>query len=120
MTTTRLILTLAVSLYFLSSGCKDQGTTEVTTISLKNTQIYQYPTVGGDEEAATIVSQAKHYTISEIRRNQQTNWIAVYFYQPSPGFVGSDYVELEIQAGSDGASQPTKIKRIAFNFQISN
>ena len=114
---------MSISLFcfcLLSSGCKDQGTIEVTTIALRNTQTYQYSTVGGDEEGATIVTQAKHYSISEIRRNQQTNWVAIYFYQPTPGYVGADYVELEIRTGSDGAGPPTNGKRIALSFQVSN
>ena len=96
MTTKTLSLTLAVFFSLLVSSCKDQGNPETIIITLTNTETYQYPTVGGDEDGAVIVSQAQHYSVSEIRRNLQTNWVAVYFYQSSPGYVGKDYVELEI------------------------
>jgi hypothetical protein len=76
--------------------------------------------VSGDEDGARISTQAKHYSISEIRRDAETNWVAVYVYQPAAGFVGSDYVEIEILTGSDGVSPPTNIERVAFRLVIRN
>jgi hypothetical protein len=99
-------------------GCADGPRT--ITVSLKNTETYQYPTVGGDEDGARIVTQPQHYTISEIRRNAGTDWVAVYVYQPLAGFVGSDYAVLEVFTGSDGASPPTHIERIAFDFRVAD
>jgi hypothetical protein len=108
-----------IAFSFLVSGCSDQGVPVTTTVTLKDTETYQYPTVGGDEESARIVTQAQHYRISEIRRDAQTNWVAVYVYQPALGYTGSDYVELEIETGSDGASPPSHSKRIGLVFQIT-
>lgn len=99
-------------------ACTDSGSIERVHVSLDQAAIYQYPTVGGVEEGARILTQAKRYRISEIRRSAETNWIATYTYQPADGFVGSDYVEIEILTGSDGASSPTTIKRVAFYFDI--
>jgi hypothetical protein len=99
-------------------GCRKSNPVETVTVSLKNTETYQYPTVGGDEEGARISTQANHYSISEIRRNAETNWVAVYVYRPAAGFVGSDYAEVEILTGSDGASSPTSIRRVAFRFAV--
>jgi hypothetical protein len=99
-------------------GCADSDRVETVRVSLSNAATYQYPTVGGDEEGARIITQAKHYRVSEIRRNEATNWIATYVYQPTDGFVGSEYVEIEILAGSDGASPPTKTKRVGFYIDI--
>jgi hypothetical protein len=99
-------------------GCKASNPVETVNVSLKNTETYSYPTVGGDEDGATISTQARHYSISEIRRNAETNWIAVYVYRPASGYVGSDYAELELLTGSDGASEPTNIKRVALHFVI--
>jgi hypothetical protein len=101
-------------------GCKESNPLETVSVSLKNTEMYQYPTVGGDEDGATISTQATHYRISEIRRNAETNWVVTYVYQPAAGFVGSDYAEIEILTGSDGASPPTNVKRLAFHFVIHN
>ncbi len=112
-------LTLIALIGVLIPGCTDNGDPVTVSITLKNTAMYQYPTVGGDEEGARIVTQARHFSISEIRRNAETNWVAVYVYQPVPGFVGRDYVQLEITTGSDGAGPPTDVRRIGIAFNIT-
>jgi hypothetical protein len=99
-------------------GCRQSSAVETVSVSLKNTETYQYPTVSGDEDGARISTQATHYSVSQIRRNAETNWVAVYVYRPTAGFVGSDYAEIEVHTGSDGASAPTSIKTIAFRFVI--
>jgi hypothetical protein len=101
-------------------GCGDSNPVETINVSLKNTELYQYSTVSGDEDGATISLQARHYSISEIRRNAETHWVAVYVYQPVAGFVGSDHVAIEVLTGSDGASPPTNIKKVAFHFDIND
>jgi hypothetical protein len=101
-------------------GCRKSNPVETVSVSLKNTETFQYPTVGGDEDGARISTQANHYSISEIRRNAETNWVAVYVYRPAAGFVGPDYAEVEILSGSDGASSPTSVKRVAFRFVVHN
>ena len=93
---------------------------EVVDVAMKNTDTFRYPTVGGDEEGALILRQALHYRLSEIQRNQSTHWIAVYVYQPEAGYVGGDSAEIEIRAGSDGASPPTRISRVRFRFSIAD
>ena|ERR1041384_6269513 len=92
---------------------------ESINVSLRNGDTYQYPTVGGDEDVARISIQAQHYQTSEMRRDAQTNWVATYVYQPAPGFVGSDHVELELLTGSDGASAPKDLKKVALRFTVS-
>ena len=99
-------------------GCKDPDSVETVIVYLKNTETFQYRTVGGDEEGATIAVQAAHYSISEIRRDAATNWYAVYVYQPAAGFVGEDHAEVEVHTGSDGASAPTNIRKVVFRFSI--
>jgi hypothetical protein len=107
-----------LSLLVAALGCTDPSRVEIVSVSLKNTETYQYPTVGGDEESAGITTQAKHYSISEIRRTAETNWVATYVYQPAAGFVGSDDAEIEIVSDSDGASPPTNIRKVAFRFSV--
>ena len=99
-------------------GCKGPESIETVIVYLKNTETFQYRTVGGDEEGATISVQAEHYSVSEIRRDAATNWYAVYVYQSAAGFVGEDHAEIEVHTGSDGASAPTNIKKIVFRFSI--
>lgn len=109
------VFSLAVGL----QACTESIPVERRTVSLKNTETFEYPTVGGDEEGARISVQAKHYSISEIRRGPATNWVAVYVYQPLAGFVGTDSVEIEILTGSDGASPPD-MKKAVFRFLVAN
>ena len=101
-------------------GCRNASPFETISVSLTGVETYQYPTVGGDEDGARISTQAKHYGISEIRRDATTNWVATYVYQPVGGFVGADTVALEIFTGSDGASPPTNVKKVQIHFLIHN
>lgn len=109
----------------LSLACNDltedptQNASKIA-VQLRNTDTYQYPTVGGDEEGAVIAKQAAHYQVSEIRRDSSTNWVAVYFYQPQAGYLGNDYAELEIHTNSVGTPEHDKVTRLGFQFTITN
>ena len=124
MTTLRLyrFLPLALLLPDIAhmQACRESDRIETISVSLKNTETYEYPTVTGIEDGARISTQASHYSISEIRRNRETNWVAVYVYRPAAGFVGSDYAEVEILSSSGGASPPPSIRRVAFRFVVHN
>jgi len=111
-------LTAVLAVVALALACQDDEAVQTITVSLRNTDTYEYPTVGGDEEGARIVRQTTHHRVSEIRRDAGTNWIATYVYQPLAGYVGSDHAEIEILTGSDGASPPTNVRRVAFDFVI--
>jgi hypothetical protein len=112
------ILRIACVLAVVVQGCKDPDSVETVIVYLKNTETFQYRTVGGDEEGATISVQAVHFSISEIRRDASTDWYAVYVYQPAADFVGEDHAEVEVMTGSDGASAPTNTKRLVFRFSV--
>jgi hypothetical protein len=112
------LLVLLVPPLVCVQGCGEANTAEVVNVSLKNTETYQYPAGDGDEEGARLSSQSNHSSISEIRRNAETDWAVVYVYRPVAGFVGSDSAAIEILTGSDGTSAPTGIKRVAFHFAI--
>ena len=86
-------------------------------VSLEAGQLYQHPTVGGDDEGARIASQATHFATSEIRRDSSTGWIATYFYRPAAGFVGTDDVTLEVLSSKDGVSAPTS-RLILIHFTV--
>ena len=89
------------------TACDRSGDAETIFVSLRTSETYQFAMVTGVEDGARIVSQAEHFSLSEIRRDSTTNWSAVYVYAPSAGFLGEDGVQLEITTGSDGASAPT-------------
>jgi len=107
------LVTLAIS------ACNDPVSVEPRSISLHTSQQYELPTVGGDEEGARISVQARHFMISEIRRTPETGLIATYVYRPSVGFVGTDYAEIEVLTGSDGASPPSAVRRIQLYFTVN-
>jgi hypothetical protein len=119
------VLVVWVLLVFLLWGCKDLGEQLLTpvqtiTATVKNTETYEYQTASGDEEGARITQQAKHYTVSEIRRNASTNFVCVYVYQPRAGYVGSDYVELQAQTNAQGVSGGTSTSTVRFKFTVTN
>jgi hypothetical protein len=88
-------------------------------VNLKNTESYNHNTgITGDEDGASIIVQAKHYEISDIIRNGETNWEAVYKYKPKSGFIGTDYIELELSTGSDGVSPPKNTELIKIKFIV--
>ena len=113
-----LIKPVALAFLVFAPACKQSPGITVVDVSLKNTDLYEYATVGGDEEGARIVTQATHSSRSEIVRNATTGFVATYAYQSMPDFVGSDRAEIEVSTGSDGASAPTRLVRIVFRFAI--
>lgn len=101
-----LILTLSCDNNFDSNS-----DSSAITVTLNESETYEYRTgIGGDEEGASIILQAEHFEISDIIRNADTQWEAVYRYQPEPLFSGTDYVEIQLSTGSDGASSPINVK----------
>lgn len=86
-------------------------------VELKNTEEYRLDLkISGDEEGAVIKIQSKNHQVSELIRNEETQWSVVYRYKPQPNFVGSDSVEIETCTGgaSTGCTQINVIK-LKFN-----
>ncbi len=80
----RVALVGLLPVVFHIQGCKEPGSVATVSVSLTNAQAYQYPTVSGDEESARISIQPKHYIISEIRRNAETNYVATFSFTNRP------------------------------------
>lgn len=108
----------SLSLLMSATACTEKVAVESLSVSIRSTDLYQHPTVGGDEEGARISTQARHYSVSEMRRDSETNWVATYVYQPTPGFTGTDDVELEVLTGSDRATEPQITKKVRIHFLI--
>jgi hypothetical protein len=113
-----LLFLVSVPLLMSAPACKEKVAVESLSISLLNTDQYRHPTVGGDEEGARISMQARHYSVSEIQRGTETNWVSTYVYQPTPGYTGTDEVQLDILTGSDGATAPQVTKKVRLHFSI--
>ena len=108
----------SLSLLMSATACKEKVAVESLSVSILNTDRYRHPTVGGDEEGARISMQATHYSVSEIRRDSESNWVATYVYQPTAGYTGTDDVELEILSSSDGVTAPQIVKKLRLHFLI--
>lgn len=97
------------------SSCTKEKVSEIN-ITIKNTDQYEYVINVGDEEGASIKTQAKHHQISEIERDSSTGWNCEYTYKPLPNFVGTDFVELKVCTGGKSTGcDNIEIKRINFN-----
>lgn len=89
--------------------------------AISNQETYTYDTgVGGDEDGVVITQQANHFATSSIVRNDSTNYVAVYIYEPHVGFTGIDSVELEKRTGSDGASPPNRFETVRIIISVQN
>ena len=108
---------LTAKLSFVLVG---QTPTATTFIPISSTGTFEFPTVDGDEEVVRITKQASYFALSEIRRNAQTHFVAVYMYRPQAGYFGNDHVEIEISTGSDGAGPPTNVRTVGLNFKVSD
>ena len=110
------LLVLAVSCDSTTDSSIEEG---VITVSIENSETYRYRTgISGDEEGASIILQAENSEISEIVRNAETEWEAVYIYRAQPSFRGTDHVEIELNTGSDGASPPTSSKIVKLKIHV--
>jgi len=100
--------------------CKIQGAINKTNVTLKNTESYSRTFVLGDEEGASIPVQAQHYETSELVRDESTNMNVEYRYKPTSGFVGNDYVILEIYYNKTGEPSSAYSETERINFSITN
>jgi hypothetical protein len=116
------IVTLDISMSNpLKAGiCKIQGASNEINVTLKNTESYSRTFVLGDEEGASIPVQAQHYEKSEFVRDESTNMNVEYRYKPTIGFVGNDYVILEIYYNKTGENSSAYTETERINFTITN
>lgn len=110
-------ITSLLSICVVLPSCGRSLPVEVVAVSLSNVDAFEYPTVSGDEEGARITTQPQHAEVSEIRRDADTNWVATYVYQPVSGYVGSDFVQLEIHTNPAGLGPPA-VRRLTIQFTV--
>lgn len=89
---------------------------------LTNSEEYEYRTgMGGDEQGARISRGPAHAVKSEIVRDLSTNFEPVYRYQPEPGYVGTDQVEItlvDIEIGSGPDDAKTREYRVVMELEV--
>ena len=111
-----LFATCIVALTF----CKKEVITTELNITVKNSENYELDLeISGDEEGATIKTQAEHFQTSELIRDSSTNWSVVYKYEPLPDYTGTDFVEIETCTGgaSTGCSDDGIVR---INFTVTD
>lgn len=119
-----ILIILIVHLIVLLTACKNttdsiSADSDINVI-MKSYEIYEFRTgISGDEEEVVIITQSKNYDISEIVRNTETNFEAVYRYKPRDGFIGTDFVEIKKRTGSDGASPHTKFEVVKITIKVT-
>lgn len=99
-----LVVLLCTCLFLLIQSCNKEDE-EVITVTLAKNQLYEYDLGSfGDEEGASISTQALHYKVSMI----VSDTIAYtgklkYTYIPAVDYTGNDEVTLKSFRGSDGS-----------------
>lgn len=97
----------------------DNVVSEVNVI-INNSDDYELDLkISGDEEGATIKTQAKYFQKSELIRDSSTNWSVVYKYEPLPSYSGMDVVEIKTCTGG-GSGGCSNIEIVRINFTINN
>ncbi|AXT52086.1 hypothetical protein D1818_15020 [Aquimarina sp. BL5] len=108
---------ILIWLVMILISCNSNNTTTIEKhISSSNSEVYEYD-LGffGDEEGSWIDTQAKHFEISEVKRDH-TIGQHIYTYKPKEGFTGVDIVEVKMNKGSNGAGRGVEsILKIVFN-----
>jgi hypothetical protein len=114
---------LMVFTFFISCSSDDnqsEGEIIKTTASISTSETYTYNLGSfGDEEGASIEKQAENFEISKLERTFPSGEI-IYTYKPKSGFVGTDYVELKISRGSNGASPNTNISILKITIKVAS
>lgn len=87
-------------------------------VTMNNSEAYELDLlISGDEEGASIITQAQHFQKSELIRDSTTNWSVVYYYEPLPNFTGIDFIEIE-KSSLFTPNSNNEIVRI--NFEVIN
>lgn len=94
---------LAICILLLTNCNKEKtDVAEEVDVTINNSDDYEIDLmISGDEEGATIITQAQHFQKSELIRDASTNWSVVYKYEPLPNYSGMDFVEIETCTGGE-------------------
>lgn len=128
LTMKRGIFILAILLLILTStqSCKKDISNVTIYATINVNETYQYDLGNfGDEEGATISSQAIHFQISKIEIDTNSYSKYYYTYIPAQNYIGADEVEITSARGSDGSgsgfsSRNRDILVTLIKFTISN
>tara|TARA_B110000211_G_scaffold218168_1_gene262703 strand:- start:1196 stop:1555 length:360 start_codon:yes stop_codon:yes gene_type:complete len=113
------LLFLATCILSLTNCNKENGDRKVN-VTINNSDDYEIDLmISGDEEGATIQTQAQHFQKSELIRDSSTNWSVVYKYEPLQNYTGTDFVEIETCSGGKSTGC-YNVETVRINFTITN
>ena len=105
------------------TNCNKEETENIVSeieVTINNSDDYEIDLmISGDEEGATIKTQAQHFQKSELIRDSSTNWSLVYRYKPVSNFTGMDFVEIETCTGGESTGC-SNVEIVRINFTITN
>jgi len=105
-----------------SADGKEDPDVRTVQVTLNSSEEYEFPTgMGGDEQGARVSKEPAHAVKSEMVRDLSTNFEPVYRYQPEPGYVGTDRVEItliDIEIGSGPDDTKTTETRVVIELEI--
>jgi len=113
---------IAICILSLTNCNKEETENLVSEIdvTINNSDDYEIDLmISGDEEGATIKTQAQHFQKSELIRDSSTNWSVVYQYEPLPNYTGMDFVEIETCTGGESTGC-SNFDIVRINFNITN
>tara|TARA_B110000879_G_scaffold93697_1_gene128243 strand:- start:9740 stop:10108 length:369 start_codon:yes stop_codon:yes gene_type:complete len=113
---------IAICLLSLTNCNKEEIENVVSKVdvTINNFDDYELDLMfSGDEEGATIKTQAQHFQKSELIRDSSTNWSVVYKYEPLPNYAGMDFVEIETCTGGESTGC-SNVEIVRINFNITN
>ncbi len=118
-TTAKFLLIIISNLFLVYCTYEDIPDDEKSgEIELKSGQEFRYDfNISGDEEGASIITQAEHAEVSQLIRDELTNWSVVYRYKSVAGYTGIDSVEIETCTGGDGISC-NQLDTLIFTFHV--
>mgnify|MGYP003981275353 FL=1 len=113
---------LAICILSLTSCNKEEmeNIDREVDVTINNSDDYEIDLmITGDEEGATIQTQAQYFQKSELIRDASTNWSVVYKYEPLPNYTGTDVVEIETCTGGESTGC-SSVETVRINFTITN
>ena len=115
-----LILICSLLLTNCSKNDEPENFDSELNITISNSDNYELDLmISGDEEGATIKTQAQHFQKSELIRDSSTNWSTVYRYTPLSNYTGIDFVEIETCTGGESTGC-SNVDIVRINFTITN
>ncbi|MEZ4858096.1 MAG: hypothetical protein R2781_04735 [Flavobacteriaceae bacterium] len=120
-----LLKLVLVVTFFLTPSCANDDDGKSTKLiftpmfSISNSETLNYNLGAfGDKNLTSILTQANHAEVSELRIDETTGEV-FYYYQPKAGFIGRDFVQLITETGPLGSPESTVAMQANIDIEVS-